>query len=86
MPTASLPGFTAEAAVGRSQILYRGLFMVLGDAKREEITPQFRMWWPNMPGCNPTCACITEEGCPCCIGPGPGGRFSRKAFASRSLF
>jgi hypothetical protein len=62
------PGYSAESALERSGTRYaspqRGTFG--GGA----VTPQAlsRLGGRADPGgCNPTCLCVTGEGCPCCM-------------------
>jgi hypothetical protein len=73
MNTPKIPGFTAEASMYKTSARYHAL--VAGSYRQTDggISPQFRIWWPGMPGCNPNCVCISPVSCPCCIGPGPGG-------------
>jgi len=66
------PGFTAESSESKPNRIYSGA--VAGRAgEANAIVGQF--WRPNGGGfgdCNPNCVCLWPNGCPCCIGPGPG--------------
>ena len=71
-----LPGFTADLTVYTSDRIYQR------SNGNEPVTnaalPQFwRPWGSEVGGCNPNCVCLWPNGCPCCIGPGPGGYFSK---------
>jgi hypothetical protein len=68
----TIPGFTAEVALESARRTYAASLAQFGDVGGPQISPQVFGWQP-VPGCNPTCACISPIGCPCCIGPGPGG-------------
>jgi len=65
----NMPGFAAEAAIYDRATPYGGQY---GYHRQTAVTMQLWKRWPGLP-CDPTCACITWENCPCCIGPGPGG-------------
>ena len=71
-----LPGFTAEAAVAatRQQHYWFSVGAAL-EGGVQRVHPSLRPWSPPR-GCNPNCACLSWEGCPCCTGPGPGDPWS----------
>jgi hypothetical protein len=66
----TLPGFTADHSIGEHRRGYR----TAGNARRgfagisvafapQALRPLLR---GDKRGCDPTCLCITPEGCPCC--------------------
>jgi hypothetical protein len=60
------PGFTAESSLGRASNSYSAPLRA-GRYAGAEVVPQFSLLrWPKPGGCDMSCACITEEGCPCC--------------------
>ena len=70
MGTKSLPGFNAESSIYRSSVQYSGS-VAESSVAIADILPQLR-WLPR-PGqpigpknCDPSCVCVTCEGCPCC--------------------
>ena len=58
-----IPGFAAEAAVDRP----RGPHVTVArpGAVTTGVHPQLAVRWPGQ--CDPSCICVTPEGCPCCV-------------------
>ena len=66
-----MPGFTAEAALGKSVGCYMLVPTLATGAFSRTLIPQLslgKLGWLgiNEKGCIPGCVCIREEGCPCC--------------------
>jgi hypothetical protein len=79
MKRANLPGFTAETSLGPARAWYLGSLAGFRNVGAQNISPQMRVLpWQPRPDCNPNCACFSFVDCPCCIGPGPGGGWSRR--------
>jgi hypothetical protein len=61
-----IPGFTATDAVDRRATRRYAATAATPVQRPSSVTPQML---PPLGGgrpCNPTCLCVTEEGCPCC--------------------
>lgn len=81
-----LPGFTAEASLSATVSHHYIASAVQDGPYIRRVMPQLwgSVWLPNGE-CNPNCACLIWENCPCCIGPGPGGGVLKNPFGSFRL-
>jgi hypothetical protein len=71
-----IPGFTADLSEGKSPHHYAGGAAIQSGHVNAVVSQLWRDWgdgWGPGEDCNPSCACLWPNGCPCCIGPGPGG-------------
>jgi hypothetical protein len=66
MNTMNMPGFTAEDSLYISRTQYQ-MTATKFLAAKADIQPQLRRRpWPGPGNCDPSCVCVTCEGCPCC--------------------
>ena len=65
-----MPGFTAETALLAAGRSYRAISRAGG--RSSAISPSLVASRGSKPGCDPTCVCVTPEGCPCCQSVGRG--------------
>ena len=68
MNTINMPGFTAEDSLYISRTQYNNMTATQFLAAKAHIQPQMRLRPQRRPwdGCDPSCVCVTCEGCPCC--------------------
>ena len=68
-----LPGFTADAGLDAASGQYQQRDVGPAATTTGYFAQARRLTSPPVRGkqpCNPTCVCMTQEGCPCCY-PGP---------------
>lgn len=65
-----IPGFVADVSENGSPYTYVVGTAMTSSSVNTVIGQLFR--WGGREGCNPNCVCLWPNGCPCCIGPGPG--------------
>jgi len=65
-----IPGFIADVSEDSSPHNYVAGTAMTFSYVNAVVGQRFR--WGDGEGCNPNCVCLWPNGCPCCIGPGPG--------------